>query len=215
MVFKHLLRLVALVIAVHALAATTMAPASTITISPGGATTGTAGASQLVLNTARTTIACTTTGYVGTYRRGVFPGVSPPVPISDSTFIQPTFALCRGIGGIGVGVLCTRRTVLNATGLTAGTDGVTPISLTSIACTATVLGTQCSVNIGGAVVGDHNNARSQVTVSTTGQTLAATGSTNGTGTGACLALPNDSSVTLSAGSALVYTESPTQSIVMA
>ena len=79
---------------------------------------------------------------------------------------------------------------VNATGVTGpGPDILTPISITSIACTAAVTGAPtCSVNIGGGVLGDHNNLLGQITVSASSQTLAATGST-------CATLPNDTSVT--------------------
>jgi hypothetical protein len=211
---RHLKHLVTLAVVAGLLASASSASAlNTVTVTSGGATAGTASASQFVLNTAGKTIGCTTTSSNATYLSGTFTSVLLPFTISNT--VRLTFSGCVITGGLLSTVSCTSTAVLAATGITTTPAQVTPISLTSISCAASVTGAPCSVTIGGGVVGDHNNMFGRVTVATTGQTLTATGSSNGRG-GACPTLPNDASVTLTdrSAAALVYTESPAQRITV-
>jgi hypothetical protein len=213
---RHLKQLMTLMFAASLLAAATAtaASAANVTVSPGGTTAGTGGALQFIFNTYRTTITCTTTGYSARYLAGTFTGVSLAFTFSDSTDAQLTFSGCRRPGGAPMTVTCTRATRLKATYYTAG--GVTQVSINAIACVATFTGSTCRVNIGGDVSGTHDNSTGEIVVSTTGQSLASSGSSSGSG-GGCALLPNDPSVTLSSspsGFGLVYTESPVQTITV-
>jgi hypothetical protein len=197
----------ALAVAVGLLAAGS-ATAATVMVTPGGPTTGTAGASQFRFSTVARTINCTTTSYTARYVSGTFTGVT--LPFAISTNLQPLFSLCRITGGLNTTVLCPAATSLN---ITAGLGmGRAAMTLTSFSCTVSI-GTTCSVRIGGSVTATHDDATGTLRVSGTGQSLAATGSTNGSG-GTCTTLPNDPTMTFldATGTDELYTESPRQSI---
>jgi hypothetical protein len=211
---KHLRHIVSIAaLAGFLAAAATTASAANVTVSPGGTTAGTAGASQIAFNTTMRTINCRTTGFSARYVTGTFPGVMLAFPFSDSTDAQLTFSGCTAAGGVPMTVACTRATKLKATWYTA--SAMTPISINAIACVATVNNTACRVNIGGDVSGTHYNSTGQIVVFASGQSVASTGSSSGSG--ACTFLPNDPSVTIASnpsGLNLVYTESPAQTITV-
>jgi hypothetical protein len=193
------------VVAVASLAIVGQAAASTATVSPGGAVTGTSGASQLTLNTAAKTLNCTTSGATATLA-----SATGTLPLTISSNLVPLFGSsfgggrCTVTGGIGITVACGNST-LKVTGLTSG--GVTAGSITGISCTITVTGSSCRNVVAGGVVGSFDNATSILTVATTGQTLAATGST-------CTTLPNDASASFtdSTRAALRYAIAPTTTV---
>ena len=177
------------------------AAASTVTVSPGGAVTGTAGTAQWVLNTARRTLNCTTSGFTGTLASN-----SGTPPLAVSTDIQMRFSGCRMTGGVNYTFTCMSTSSLTAMSATA--SGSTPMSLTGIFCVEAVSAT-CRVNVSGSLPMSFNNSGSTLALLTAGQRLAATGST-------CTILPNDTSVTLSdaTGNALYYYVSPATTITM-
>jgi hypothetical protein len=203
-VSTRLKRLVVLgLVLLGGLAATASASASTVTVSPGGAVTGTAGAARFTLPTARKTINCTNLVFTDT----LVSGATGTLPLAISNNLH---FLCTGTasiaGGTSVTIGCNATTVLWVTASHTGTS-ITPVSITGIGCTISA-GGSCSVRIGGSVAGSFDNIPSALTVDTTGQSLAATGST-------CAALPNDANVLLSdlSGGSSVFTVGPAQTIV--
>jgi hypothetical protein len=204
---KRLRRLLALGVVVGSLVTTASAPAGTVSVSPGGRVTGTAGAVQLVLNTARKTIACSAMIFTATLAPSSA-GVYPLTIATDLTFRCVGTAAVTG--PLPVTIACGGAT-LKATGLTAG--GKTNVSITGINCTVTVNNSLCSVRITGGVTGSFDNATSVLTINTTGQSLSASGSSNGSG-GTCALLPNDASIGFadSTGSPIRFAVTPTTTI---
>jgi hypothetical protein len=205
---KHLKRLVVLGVLVGCLTATAAsASATTVTVSPGGRVTGTAGAGRWVFNTARKTINCTQLAFTATLATSVT-GTLPLTIATNLAFV------CRGTaavtGGAGVIVNCTAGN-LNVTSGAIG--GILNMSVTGIGCTFTVVGTMCSARLTGGLLGSWSNPLSQLTINTAGQTLAATGSSDGRG-GTCPFLANDTSVssTDATGAALRFAVTPTTTI---
>jgi hypothetical protein len=207
MLLKHIKRIVALAVLGGVLVTgAASASASTVTVSPGGAVTGTGGGMQIVLNTARKTINCTTSRFTATYNTG---GTGVTLPFVVSSNMQLAFTGCRVVGGVNVTMTCFATALLSVTGVTVA--GTTSVSITRITCIITVTGSRCTAVLTGTLAGTHSNTSGQITVLTTGQALVLSGSDDGTGTGRpCASLPNDASVTLSnaAGGALVLTEVP-------
>jgi hypothetical protein len=188
------------------------AMASTATVSPGGATTGTSGAVQWGLNTARKTLNCTTAGFTATLTSG-----SGTLPLAVATDMTWMFGAgfhrgsCIQTGGAGFTFTCSATTTLSATGATIA--GVTPMQIRNFSCLEALAGGSCSVRIIGGLVGSYDSASSRLTVSSRGQTLVAVGSSIGSG-GTCVWLPNDTSVSLtdSTGASLGFTITPATTI---
>lgn len=204
------------VVSVCSLAFVGQAAASTATVSPGGAVTGTSGASQLALRTNRRSLNCTTSGATATLASN-----TGALPLAVSTNLVPLFGAgfgggrCTVTGGAGITVDCSASpATLSVTGATV--SGVTPGTISGIRCSVRLNGsTTCSVNVtnaagtgGGSVTGSYNNTGS-LTVNVAGQSLFATGST-------CTTLPNDSSTSFTdaSGNALVYSISPVQTVTV-
>jgi hypothetical protein len=182
-----------------------IAAASTATVSPGGAVTGTTGAVQWTLNTAAKTLNCTTAGFTATLA-----SATGTLPLTIATNLTWLFGSafgggrCTVTGGVGYTSSCGAAT-FKATAVTTGS--VTPLSMTGISCAESLAGSSCRVVITGGVTASFDNATSRLTLNTTGQTLVASGST-------CTTLPNDTSVSLtdSTRSALVYAITPSTTI---
>jgi hypothetical protein len=198
--------LVLAVVAVCSLAIVGQAAATTVTVSPGGAVTGTAGQSKLTLVNTSKVLNCTTSSATATLAGG---------STTVTSNLQPAFGgPCTATGGIGIGVTCLATGRLVVTGPTA--SGSTPGRLSGIDCTVTVTGSTCSVNVRGSVDGSYANPTSStLTVSNTVQSLAATGSTNGRGS-TCASLPNDANArfTDQNGNPLAYAISPAQTVTV-
>lgn len=206
---KYFQRLLIVGVVIGSLVGAAAGSATTVTVSPGGPVTGTTGAMQFALRTARRNINCTRFGFTATLHNAS--GTLPLAISTDLTFVCTGTATVTG--GLAVSIACGPAT-LSVTALTVGGD--TPISITGIRCTVTVNGSSaCRVMItnaagtgGGSVTGTFHNATSTLTVNTSGQNLATTGST-------CTSiLPNDSAVLLSdlTGAALVFTVTPATTI---
>lgn len=201
MLSKRLGRWLGVLVVVGCLATAASAPATTVTVTPGGRVTGTAGAVQFVLNTARKTITCSQLSFTATLATSV----TGPLPLTIATDL--TF-VCGGtatlVGGLRLTMACGAAT-LKVTATTVG--GGTPMAIYGIGCRFTISGSTCSVNLNGGVTARWSNTSSRLTVDTSGQTLAATGST-------CTSLPNDASVTFSdaRAAAVVFAVTPTQTI---
>jgi hypothetical protein len=180
--------LVVVVMVATSFAALAEAAGATI---PTGPVTGTGGA---VLFSGGTRINCGTSSFTATFRNPM----TPPLIVAND--LQLRFATCTRLGGIVLTVACTNRAVLTATG--ASVSGVTPASLTGINCVFSVTG-GCSAALSGGVTGFFTNASSSLTINTTGQTLAFSGST-------CTStLPNGATTfTNSTGGAAVYRVNP-------
>jgi hypothetical protein len=188
------------------------ASASVVVVSPGGAVTGTAGASQISGFGARVVTCMGATRYTVTYGTG---GTGVTLPYGIATNLQLAGTGCSITpGGINVTLACTATATASVTG--ASSAGVTPGTIRGIGCTITVTGSTCSVRVSGQVVSSHSDATSQLTIPTFGQSLVASGSTDGRG-GSCSVLPNSAALTLTTdtGTALVFTESPVQRVIVA
>jgi hypothetical protein len=204
---NYLKRLLVLGVVLGSLAAVASASAATVTVSPGGAVTGTSGSAQLTFNTAARTLNCTQMAFTATLA-----STSGSYPLAISNNLQ---FFCSGNMTV---VCCVSVTFVcgaarwNITGATV--SGVTPGRIVGINCTVTVSTTRCSVRISGSVPVSFDNATSQLTIGLAGQSLAATGSTDGA-SGTCSALPNDTSVSFtdSTGRALVFAVTPRTAIV--
>jgi hypothetical protein len=203
MLLKHIKRIVVLAAISGVLLGAASASASTVTVTPGGAVTGTGGWVQLVLNTAGRTIVCTGSGYTATLNTG---GSGVTLPYTISTNFQFRFTGCRLNNGLPVTITCSPTASLNVTAATAGS--VSQMSITGISCVISASAT-CTVNLTGRVLADYDNATNRLTIPTTGQSLSLTGST-------CASLPNDTSVTLldsRTGGAATFSQSPAVRIV--
>jgi hypothetical protein len=174
--------------------------------------TGTAGASQISGFLTRT-IACQgATRYTTTYGTGAT-GVTLPYTIA--TNLQLTFTGCWVLpGGTPVTIACSATATFSLTGLTS--SWVTPGRVSGNSCTVTVTASTCSVRLAGMVLTSHSDATAQVTIPTSGQSLIASGSTDGR-SGTCSVLPNAFGLTLAndTGGALVFAESPAQRVTVA
>lgn len=205
-------------VCVGSLAIAGAAMATTATFTPTGDVTGTAGASQLALRTARRSLNCTTSGATATLSNR-----SGTLPITVSTDLEALFGSnfgggrCTVTGGAGITIDCSASLArLQVTGVTA--SGITPGTILGIRCSVRLNGSMtCSVNVtdapgtgGGSVTGSYNNTGSRLTVNVGGQSLFTTGST-------CATLPNDgdTSFTDASGNALVYSISPSTSLTVA
>jgi hypothetical protein len=203
-------RLVPIVVGAAVLAGAAGASAATVAVSPGGAVTGTAGASQITGFGAQF-VACSSTRYTATYNTG---GTGVTLPYTISANLQLLFTGCRlSSSAAPITIACTATASLNVTSITS--SGVTPGTITGIACTLTVTGSTCSVRLTGRANQSHSNGLAQLTILATGQTLVGTGSTDGRG-GTCSVLPNSTALTLAngTGGSLVFTETPAQVIIV-
>ena len=172
-----------LLLVVSSAIAASPAMASTATVSPGGATTGSAGTVQWSWQTARRTLNCTSSGFTATVG-----SVSGSLPLTIATDMTWNFGLCRIVGGTTYVFTCTPG-ALRVTGLTV--SGVTPGSA-DLRCVIRLTGT-CLERVTGTVPVRFDNFTGAVTLSATGQTLIGSGST-------CVSLPNDVSMNLANGS---------------
>jgi hypothetical protein len=172
-----------------------LASATTVVVSPGGSVAGTGTTSwELIIGSGSTTFVCTGAGFTATL-------VSAP---TITTNYQQNFSGCRLTGGISYTDTCSATARLTVTGLTV--SGVTPGVLSGISCVASVNGS-CRANVTGSLPVQFNNATSQLTVPTTGQTIVVSGSTCTT------VIPNGTATFASAtGGAFVYRVSPAQTI---
>jgi hypothetical protein len=197
----YLKQILTALVAITSLVAATGASANTATPAPAGAFTATTGLVSFTLNTVRRTMTCSTSTVTATTA-----AATGALPLTVASNVQFTFGgPCNLTGGLGITIRCANPASLNATGLTV--NGVTSMSLTGISCVAAITAS-CTVNLGGTVIGYYDNSPKALTIFGFGQTMAATGSSNGSG-GACSPLPNDASVTFNANTPpLVYTPSP-------
>jgi hypothetical protein len=182
-------------------AAAALAPAASAGVSPVGAKTGTA--------TSAVTIAgatCAGASVLGSFSS---PGGPPPVVISTDllpVFPSPATFLCTRTPGLRITFGCTNTGTITLTGRTVA--GVTPLTITSLSCIATLTGSPtCTARISGGVSGSFDNATSALTIATTGQTLTVSGTTCST------VFANGATTwTASGGTAATYTISPATTI---
>jgi hypothetical protein len=178
------------VVAALALAASATASAATSAISSPGAKggTGTTAVKLVVQGSGSTaTVSCTGTGL---YVKLV--NASGPLPLTLATNYQPTFTGCT-TASAATTLTCTATGALKATALSVG--GVTPMSLSSLNCTASISGCG-TAKLTGSVPGSFGP--SQLTVPIAGQALTVSGST-------CARIPNGkATVSNPTGGAMVY-----------
>jgi hypothetical protein len=200
----HLLRKsLSLLVILSALimAAAATAGATNVTILPGGSVVGRGTSSwELQLNSSGRTFNCVNAGFTATLRGGT--GIITPFAIA--TNYQQTFSNCTATGGISYNDTCTATASLNAVGATV--SGVTPLTITGLSCTISI-GGSCTARLTGSLPASFDNATSQLTIPTTGQSITITGST-------CTSIiPNGPALFSSAtGGAFVYAVTPATTI---
>jgi hypothetical protein len=137
------------------------AAASTATVSPGGATSGTAPASQWVFSTQARTFGCTSTGMNATLGSS-----SGSLPLTISSNVQLAVTGCVVTGGLTYTFNCSAVGVFTVTGLT--TAGLTPGRI-GLQCQTSLSGT-CAVIISGDVGVTYINSPSTLRVTGTSTT---------------------------------------------
>ncbi|WP_027007538.1 hypothetical protein [Conexibacter woesei] len=145
-----------------------------------------------------TVFTCVNAGFTATVRSATGAG-----PLAIATNYQQTFSSCR-VAGISYTDTCSGTAVLSVTGVTV--SGVTPLTLSSLSCTATIGGCG-SARITGTIPETYNNTTRQLTVLTTGQALTVSGTT-------CSRIPNGAATFAATGGGnFVYAVSPATTIV--
>jgi hypothetical protein len=189
-----------------------VAAASTVAVSPGGVTTGVAGAPRWTFRNTGKTFDCTTSRFVATLTPGTSTGVTLPFAVASD--LQFAFGPpCTMTGGLGFAFSCDPSASLRVTGSTVAGD--TPLAITNVVCQLSLTGSTCTVRILGSVRGNYSNGSVSLTVASSGQSLVAVGSSNGRGS-TCASLPNDTSVSFTDGSgnSLVFAVTPSSSITV-
>jgi len=142
--------------------------ASTWTITPGGAATGTSGTTTLKDTSTGTTLTCKSSTAKATLKSGS--GQTNPI----GTINTLTFATCTGPLGLTFTVSVTTSPTLTGNsysgGVTQGTVGKIHANLSGPGCTAEVDGTSATAN-NGSVNGTYTNSTGNLAILTTGGNL--------------------------------------------
>jgi hypothetical protein len=185
-----------------ALAASATASATTATVSsPGGKAGTTTAAWKLGIqgSSSSATVTCTTAKFYATLGNA-----TGALPLTISNTYHQTGSGCT-TAGVATTVDCTSTAVLKATGLS--TNGVTPLSLSSLSCTVSISGCG-SAKITGSLPATYSSGMSLLTFPVANQSLAVSAST-------CARIPNGTATSSNqTGSALAYTVVPLVAILV-
>jgi hypothetical protein len=185
-----------IILAVMTVGVLSLTSVASAAVSPTGTKTAVASTSVTFSGTG---VTCTTATFSGTWSSPAVP------PYVISTDMWPVNTGCRGVGGLSVFLDCTRTAVLTVTGSTVA--NITPMTLTGISCRLAINST-CNATLSGAVNAPYENIPVAMTISTTGQTLAVSG------TRCATIFPNGSTTLTGAGGvAARYYVSPATSVI--
>lgn len=166
--------MVAVVVLTSLLVASVASASVTVTVTPSGAKTAlaTTGLKLVIAGTSGSSaLDCTGASFSGTV--GSATGSGYPIRIGT---LSSAITGCTWPGGLAIDLSCPGVS-LNVTGPTV--SGVTPESLTAVACTMAVHSMPtCRTTIAGAFGGDRfSNTTGQLTITASGQSLVSIGST--------------------------------------